>query len=156
MGVLVDAPGVEAPPVQLTVPARPEFVGLVRLFVATLAASRRELAEERVDDLKLAVSEATTNAMESYRSAGRDAVVTVTWWDGPDRLVVSVADEGGGFDVDKVPKHPPVTTSERLRFERGLGIPIIRALVDECAFERMPKGMTVRLVMFCGPREDRA
>ena len=43
--------------------------------------------------------------------------------------------------------HPPVTDPERLDFERGLGIPLMRALTDEAAFESSPGGTTVRLVV---------
>ena len=49
-------------------PSSPEYIAIVRLVVASVASSRRALADERVDDLKLAVSEACTNAIEANRS----------------------------------------------------------------------------------------
>ena len=42
--------------VELEIPARGEYVGLARLVVSSLASSRRTLADDRVDDLKLALS----------------------------------------------------------------------------------------------------
>jgi len=137
--------------VELEIPAQPEFVGLVRLFVSSLATSRRELAEDRVDDLKLAVSEACTNAIDAH-GEGTDRVV-VRWSESDDRLEIAVDDRGPGFDPDALPEHPPVTDPDRLNFERGLGIPLIRSLVDEVSFATSTKGTTVSLVMYCGPLE---
>ncbi len=50
---------------ELDVPSSPEYIAIVRLVVASVASSRRALADERIDDLKLAVSEACTNAIEA-------------------------------------------------------------------------------------------
>lgn len=137
--------------VELEIPAEPEFVGLVRLFVSSLATSRRELADDRVDDLKLAVSEACTNAIDAHDD--RTDRVVVRWSESDDRLEIAVDDRGPGFDPDALPEHPPVTDPERLNFERGLGIPLIRSLVDEVSFVTSEKGTTVNLVMYCGPLE---
>ena len=137
------------------IPALPEFVGLVRVMVSTLAVARRAIADDRVDDLKLAVSEATTNAIESYGHGDRSGRrVFVRWFERADRLEVEVEDEGGGFDMDAVPRHPPVTDATRLNFERGLGIPLIKALVDEVSFDTTSLGTLVRLVVYCGPAEE--
>ena len=70
-----------------------------------------------------------------------------------DRLEVLVEDRGAGFDPSTLPEHPPVTDPDRLNFERGLGIPLIRELVDEVSFETSDKGTAVRLTIYCGPTE---
>jgi serine/threonine-protein kinase RsbW len=139
--------------VELEIPAEPEYVQLVRLFVSSLATSRRELADDRIDDLKLAVSEACTNAIEAHDALPGERVL-VRWSETDDRLAISVEDRGPGFDPNDLPEHPPVTDPERLNFERGLGIPLIRSLVDEVDFSTSEKGTTVSLVMFCGPVEE--
>ncbi|HSH59543.1 MAG TPA: ATP-binding protein [Acidimicrobiales bacterium] len=140
--------------VELEIPARGEYVGLARLVVSSLASSRRTLADDRVDDLKLALSEACTNAIEAHAEVGAEDAVLVRWVEGDDRLEVEVEDRGPGFDPSTLPEHPPVTDPERLNFERGLGIPLIRSLVDEVSFSRVEHGMAVRMVMFCGPVSD--
>ncbi|MGH9120923.1 MAG: hypothetical protein ACRDYC_03115, partial [Acidimicrobiales bacterium] len=49
----------------------------------------------------------------------------------------------------------PVTDPERLDFERGLGIPLIRTLVDHAQFFGGETGGTsVRLILFGGPAGD--
>ena len=135
---------------ELEIPARPEFVALVRLVVSSVASSRRVLAEERIDDVKLAVSEACTNAIEAHSDVETDDHVVVRLFEGDDRLDVVIDDRGTGFDPESLPEHPPVTDPERLNFERGLGIPLIRTLVDEVDFDSGNDGTSVRLTVYCG------
>lgn len=140
--------------IQLEIPARPEYVGLARLVVSSLALSRRALADDRVDDLKLAVSEACTNAIEANGAAARDDSVLVLWREADDRVMITIGDRGPGFDPESLPEHPPVTDPERLNFERGLGIPLIRTLVDEVHFLPTSDGTEVQLIMYCGPASE--
>jgi serine/threonine-protein kinase RsbW len=138
------------PGIELGIPARAEYVALARLVVSSIASSRRDLADERIDDLKVAVSEACTNAIEAHRKASSLMAVTVACSETDDRFVVSVRDHGGGFNPETLPEHPPVTDPERLNFERGLGIPLIRTLVDDVEIDSSGDGTEVRLVMSCG------
>jgi serine/threonine-protein kinase RsbW len=140
--------------VELEIPARAEYIALVRLVVSSLAAGRRVLADDRVDDLKLAVSEACTNAIEAHDAIEADDRVLVRWREGDDRFDVSIDDRGEGFDPSSLPEHPPVTDPERLNFERGLGIPLIRTLVDEVHFDPSDTGTSVRLTLYCGRQGD--
>ena len=136
---------------ELSVPARVEYIAVVRLVVASLANARRIMADDRIDDLKLAVSEACTNAIEANAESGTSAPVVVSCWEAPERFEVCVADSGPGFDPDDLPQHPPVTDPDRLNFERGLGIPLIRSLVDDVRFESGPEGTSVWMTLFGGP-----
>lgn len=135
--------------VELEIPARPEYVALARLVVSSLASTRRDLAEDRVDDLKVAVSEACTNAIEAHVATDTPDSVLIRCAEFFDRLEICVVDRGEGFDPDSLPEHPPVTDPERLNFERGLGIPLIKTLVDEVAIDSSGDGTQVRLVMRC-------
>lgn len=136
---------------ELQIPASPEYIGIVRLVVSSLASARRALADERVDDLKLAVSEACTNAIEAHQAAGSPEPVVVRVHEGDERLEVEISDRGAGFDPEALPVHPPVTDPDRLNFERGLGIPLIKTLVDGVTFTPSPEGTTVRMTLFGGP-----
>ena len=139
----------------LSVPSRTEYIAVVRLVVASLVSARRSVADERIDDLKLAVSEACTNAMEANLAAPvDDPRVAVKVWEAPERLEVCITDSGTGFDPDDLPEHPPVTDPDRLNFERGLGIPLIRSLVDDVRFDSGPNGTSVRMTLFGGPAAD--
>ena len=74
-------------------------------------------------------------------------------WEAPDRLEVNIEDSGPGFDPDTLEFPPPITDPERLNFERGLGIPLIKTLVDKAAFIRKDKGTSVRVTVFGGPAD---
>jgi len=143
-----------ADPVELEIPARAEFVALARLVVSSLASARRQIPDDRIDDLKLAVSEACTSAIEAHGAGEVQERVLLRWSEGDDRLEVSVEDSGSGLDPAQLPDHPPVTDPQRLNFERGLGIPLMRSLVDEVDFTPSSRGTQVSLVMYCAPAGD--
>ena len=89
---------------ELEIPARAEFIAIARLVVSSLASARRALADERIDDLKLAVSEACTNAIEAHGGGDRDDHVRIRVLEGDDRLEVAVEDRGTGFDPEPCPR----------------------------------------------------
>src|SRR5687768_14855367 len=84
--------------VELELPARPEFVGIARMAVAALAGIRPGLAYERIDDLKIVVSEAFTGAIEHMDEPGwADARLLLSCRDGDDALEVCVIGPAGVF-----------------------------------------------------------
>jgi serine/threonine-protein kinase RsbW len=115
--------GVGIPTVRLTIPAKPEYITLVRLALSGLSRLR-PLSEEILGDMKLAVTEACTNSVRHGYQDG-EGRVEILYDLQPDRLVVEVADDGPGFDASG-----DRTTEENLG-EGGLGIAIIKALSDE-------------------------
>lgn len=141
--------------IELEIPARPEYVALARLVVSSLASTRRDLTDDRVDDLKVAVSEACTNAIEAHHSADSADNVVIRCAELDDRIEIEIEDRGRGFDPDTLPPHPPVTDPERLNFERGLGIPLIKTLVDEVHIDSSGSGTKVTMSMRCLPADPR-
>lgn len=140
--------------IELEFPARAEYVALARLVVSSLASTRRALSEDRVDDLKVAVSEACTNAIEAHGAAATDDRVMLRCAERGDRLEIVIEDRGRGFDPAALPAHPPVTDPERLNFDRGLGIPLIRTLVDDVSFSSSTAGTSVLMTVYCGPATE--
>ena len=91
---------------ELDIPSRPEYIAIVRLVVASVASARRALADERIDDLKLAVSEACTNAIEHAALECRSHDdIEIRCQVEPDGLIVEVVDTGQGFCIEDPP--PP-------------------------------------------------
>lgn len=134
--------------VELVVPGRAEHLALVRLVVTTLAESVARLDGGRLDDLRLAVSEAVANAIEAYGRQGRPgAPIRLHLEAEPGAIAVEINDGAGGFDPDDLVPHPPVETPERLQHERGLGVPLMRTLADEVEFRNEAGGTTVRLLL---------
>jgi serine/threonine-protein kinase RsbW len=139
--------------VELDVPARADFLAVVRMVVTAVAHLHPEYDDEQIDDLRLAVSEACTNAIEAHAASETPDRVSIACSASDDRLEVRILDRGGGFDPHDLRPHPPVTDPDRPKFERGLGIPLIRALADEAEFESTDEGTVVRLVIVPSPLE---
>ncbi len=131
----------------LRVPAKSDYVALVRVVLAAAAAIDPESRDDRIDDLRVAVSEAVTNAVESHKSAGTDSHVEVRCMTMGHQVEVTVRDRGPGFDPDSVPQVPDAESEDRLFFEHGLGIPLMRRLVDKTDIEIGDEGTLVRLVI---------
>jgi serine/threonine-protein kinase RsbW len=124
--------------VRLTIPARAEYITLCRLALTGIARLR-ELSDELLADLKLALTEAASNSVRhAYREANA-GVVEISYLLLPDRLVIEVTDEGEGFDPADA-EGPPDELSEG-----GLGIAIIRAIADEVEIGKQPDGRGSRL-----------
>jgi serine/threonine-protein kinase RsbW len=110
--------------IRLTIPARAEYVSLCRL--ALIGLSRvRDFSEETLADLKLAITEACSNAVRHAYPQG-DGVVEITYAFSTDRIVIEVNDNGGGFAIAD-----PVAGEADELTEGGLGIAIIRSIADE-------------------------
>lgn len=133
--------------VELEIPPRSDHLALVRLVVQSSASIDRRVPESRIDDLRLAVSEACANAFDAQEGAGSEAPVRITIELDEKLVAVTVTDHAGGFEVDDLDPIPLVTDPRRLRHERGLGIPLMRSLVDEVTFTRTADGTAVRLVV---------
>jgi serine/threonine-protein kinase RsbW len=127
--------------VRLRIPARAEYVLLGRLALSGVTRMR-PLDDETINDLKLAVTEACTNSVRhAYR--GNGGIVDIVYELHDDRLVVEVSDDGAGFDPNELVEVGELT-------EGGLGIAIIRAVVDEFEVgERQDgRGSRLRFVKF--------
>ena len=127
--------------IELLIPSTPRHVALARLIVST-AAEQVGMTTDVVEDLKIAVSEATANAVNAQNAAGVTEPVRVCF--GPDAdgaFVVEIADDGSGFQPherrDFDGRHWETMTG-------GLGVVLIRGLTDTCEFTRVD-GMRVCL-----------
>jgi serine/threonine-protein kinase RsbW len=123
--------------VRLRIPAKAEYISLVRLALSGLSRLR-PLDEETLGDLKLAVTEACSNSVRHGYGDG-SGMVEVSYELQPDRLVVQVEDDGPGFDPDAAGKRQGDLA------EGGLGIAIIQALADEFEAGQRPHGGGSRL-----------
>ena len=122
--------------IRLTIPAKAEYITLGRLALTGLARLR-EIPEETLGDLKLALTEACSNSVRHAYENG-DGTVEICYELHADRLVVEVVDRGQGFD-------PAERGSSDELAEGGLGIAIIQALADEFEIEGRTNGHGSRL-----------
>lgn len=134
--------------VVLEIPARTEYLSLARQVVAAAAAVEPTFRVERIDDLRLAVSEATTNAIRANVDLNADERIKIQCNLDDDRIEVEVVDRGAGFDPTSVESAPEATHPDRLNWERGLGLPLMKELTDETEIRSDSGGTAVRLVVF--------
>lgn len=127
--------------VELRIPAHSRYLLLPRLSLAGIAPIA-QLDEEVLADLKLAVTEACANAVKHAYPDDAEGDVRVRVEVTPEALTIEVADQGQGIRRDEVEEWDP----DRMR-EEGMGLSIIRAVVDELDIDSAPgKGTVVRLV----------
>lgn len=143
--------------VVLEFPARPEYLHLVRQVVAAAAELEPTFQDDRIDDLRLAVSEATTNAVEAHLNLSDDERIVVRANLAEDHIEVEVRDRAGGFgtdeDADVTPGGLPGPEEEgRLERERGLGLPLMAHLADEAQITSGSGGTSVRLTVYVPAR----
>ncbi|MFN2489059.1 MAG: ATP-binding protein [Actinomycetota bacterium] len=128
--------------VELEIPSRSVYVGVVRLALSSLARGAG-LDEETVDDLKIAVSEACANAVLSNEDAGSDAPVTVKWTEeGPD-FVIEIGDRGAVYDPEAGAES---LDSQGFSSRSVMSYALLQSLVENCRLSPRPGGgMCARL-----------
>lgn len=119
--------------IEMKVPAKPEYVGVIRLSVSGVA-NRMGFNYEEIEDLKVAVAEAVTNVVEHAYNDDESGEVTIGLGVYDERLEIMVADRGGSFDLkevkNKIGPYQSNDSVETLR-EGGLGLFLINALMDK-------------------------
>jgi anti-sigma regulatory factor (Ser/Thr protein kinase) len=121
--------------VELQIPPRSVYVGVVRLAVASLARAAG-LDEETVYDLKIAVSEACANAVLGSEEAGAEEPITITF-----------SEDGGVLELD-ILDHAPLPPATDPRDSQGfdsravMSLALLESLVDECSIHPGPDGGT--------------
>jgi Anti-sigma regulatory factor (Ser/Thr protein kinase) len=127
---------------KFSIPGKPEYVGMVRLAVSSLA-NCAGFDIEAVEDIKVAVSEACNNVV-CHGIPDQVECYEVACEMGTDKIIISVVDHAGGYDTTKYQR--PKMGAPR---EGGLGIYIIKALMDEVdIFSEMGNGTRIQMVKY--------
>ena len=119
--------------IEMKIPAKPEYVGVVRLTLSGIA-SRMGYVYEDIEDLKIATSEACTNAVQHAYEINEGGEITIGYGLYHNRLEVMVADNGQSFNVEKTKEEIgpySMDNSEDDLQEGGLGLYLIDTLMDD-------------------------
>ena len=112
--------------VELAVPPDPQYVGLARLIV-TAAARQAGMTNDRLEDLKIAVSEATASAIRArLQAADEQPVVLAFGPTGSNHFAVTIADAGLLTDEDTA----DAVGARNWGGDGSLGVTLIRGLAD--------------------------
>jgi len=126
--------------IHLRIPAKAEYITLCRLALTGLA-QLRDIGDETLAELKLALTEAVSNSVRHAYGDEGHGQVEITYRLEPDRLGIEVADDGHGFDP--VDERPSLEGDELS--EGGLGIAIIKSIADEFELRSTPGARGSRL-----------
>ena len=130
--------------VHLRFPAKPDYLLLARLALSGIAREL-PLGDEVLADLKLALTEACGNVVRHAYADG-DGDVSILFTIDDSRILMTVEDYGDGIRapdaIDETPVEGPL--------EGGMGMSIIRAIVDELQVEPANdgRGTVVRMVKY--------
>ena len=130
--------------VQLIIPCRPEYVGVARLAVLGIA-SRMPFSYDEVEDVRLAVGEACTHAVE--RAGTTAATIQIISTLDSHALTIEVKDDIAEADV-AAPTEEARLLEEAGVDQQGLGALLMEILVDEVKIEATPGGTSVRLTKY--------
>lgn len=140
---------------KLTFPGRFDSLAAISDFVGR-AAEAAGLDERAVYAVQLAVDEASTNVIEhAYGGEGRGEI-EITCSINTDGLTVALRDHAPRFDPERVPS-PNLHDSLEERNGRGLGLYLVRQLMDEVRFDfAFDAGNTLTMVKRkkAAPRSD--
>lgn len=124
----------------LVVPAKAEYLSLVRIVVAGIA-NHVGLGDDNVADVKVALSEAASNVIRhAYADdcPDNDRVLEIDCYDDKGELVLAVTDHGTGMSI------PPPPSD-------GLGFGIMASLMDKVDVETDSDGTSLTMRKIASP-----
>ena len=127
--------------IKMEITANPAYVSIIRLTTSGIA-NKVGFCMDDIEDLKVAVSEACTNAIK-HSSDDRFTIIYAMIENG---LTIEIIDNGNGYDTSSI-NEPDI---ENLK-ESGMGLFIIEALMDEVSIESQEgKGTSIKMTKYLG------
>lgn len=126
-------------PAILTLASERKNIGMVEPFLSSLSECK-SMEEGRWYNLLVAVTEAVNNAIIHGNKTNPNKQVTLSVAKNSDDIIISVLDEGPGFNPDSVrdPRDP-----ENLLRDGGRGVFLIQSLAKSVEYMNTPSGALV-------------
>jgi serine/threonine-protein kinase RsbW len=125
------------------VPSDPGILPELEEYIIGIA-KEINLDETKINSLALSFSEAISNCMRHGNRYDKNKTVTITVTTNENKMVISLKDEGRGFDLNSV---PDPTKPENILKDSGRGIHIMRNFLDDLSYNFTPNGTEVKLVI---------
>ena len=127
--------------IKMEIASNPHYVSVVRLTTSGIA-NKIGFCLDDIEDIKVAVSEACTNAIK--HSLDNKFYVEYTIFE--NGLTIEVIDNGKGYNVDSVDK-PNLNEPK----ESGLGLFIIESLMDDVKIKSdLNRGTSIKMTKYLG------
>ena len=127
--------------IKMEIASNPQYVSVIRLTTSGIA-NKIGFWLEDIEDIKVAVSEACTNAIKH----SLDNKFSVEYTIFENGLTITIIDSGKGYDVDSI----DVPNLEEPK-ESGLGLFIIQSLMDEVEIKsNINYGTVIKMTKYLG------
>ena len=127
--------------IKMEIASNPQYVSVIRLTTSGIA-NKIGFCLEDIEDIKVAVSEACTNAIK-HSLDNKFSVEYIIFENG---LTITIIDSGKGYDVDSI----DVPNLEEPK-ESGLGLFIIQSLMDEVEIKsNINYGTVIKMTKYLG------
>ncbi|XAM35807.1 Serine-protein kinase RsbW [Terrisporobacter petrolearius] len=127
--------------IKMEITANPEYVSIIRLTTSGIA-NKVGFCIDDIEDLKVAISEACTNAIKH----SLDDRFTIIYSMIENGLTIEIIDNGKGYDRNTV-SEPDIDNLK----ESGMGLFIIESLMDEVIVESQEgKGTSIKMTKYLG------
>ena len=127
--------------IKMEIASNPQYVSVIRLTTSGIA-NKIGFCLEDIEDIKVAVSEACTNAIKH----SLDNKFSVEYTIFENGLTITIIDSGKGYDVDSI----DVPNLEEPK-ESGLGLFIIQSLMDEVDIKsNINYGTVIKMTKYLG------
>lgn len=124
--------------IEVSISSALDNLDLIQVFTDCLT-DFMDFDEDSAHWIGMSVRESVTNAMQHGNKLDIDKKVDICYRVSPDRISISVKDQGTGFQVDNIPS--PLDTDNLLK-PSGRGIFYIRTFMDEVEFRSLDQGGT--------------
>lgn len=136
--------------IEMRLPASAEYVSLIRLTLSGVF-TRAGASYDDIEDAKIAVSEAVTNAVKhAYKDKEDTGSINLCFEILEDSVKIVISDQGESFDYEKTKEQlGPYKYNENIDFlrEGGLGLFLIESLMDEVTVDKAT-GVTISMIKF--------
>lgn len=127
--------------IKMEISSNPDYIGVIRLTTSGIA-NKVGFSIDDIEDIKVAVSEACTNALKHSGDKTFHIIFTIL----ENGIEIEIRDNGKGYNVDSIEK-PDLLNPK----ENGLGLFIIKTLMDEVIIESENNiGTIVRMTKYLG------
>lgn len=127
--------------IKMEISANPEYVSIIRLTTSGIA-NKVGFCLDDIEDLKVAISEACTNAIK-HSLEDRFTIIYTMIEKG---LTIEIIDNGKGYNTKEV-SEPDLDNLK----ESGMGLFIIESLMDEVNVESTEgKGTSIKMIKYLG------
>ncbi len=133
--------------IEIRFPSRFEYVKMAANILSKVS-EMVGLGEEESIELVSSVVEALNNSIEHGYNLREDGIIELKVEDHGNKLLVSIKDEGQGFDREDLSPYCPDRAEHLFRY-RGRGVFMMENFMDEVSFKNCPeRGMEVIMVKY--------